>query len=204
MAANKEAPCVSERSSVHYMIFASAVVTWRVNMRKPRPPSLRDLETRMVLHWPPCLTLSSLDNPTISLWSSLDFVKLFVSVFTVEVSWKYLCYLELFWSFRTIKQGIFGNVFGARTLAFYKLTSENVLRILNTPKTKFTSSSRWPNYGRFCPEICLFWLVKSIRTSFPCKSRHLWKRSISGTAFRPATATSTAKVGLKCDVNFSI
>ena len=32
---------------------------------------------------------------------------------------------------------------------FYKFSSESVRRILISPKTKFTTSSRWPNYGRF-------------------------------------------------------
>ena len=38
----------------------------------------------------------------------------------------------------------------SRQHMFYKFTSENVRRILITPKTKFTSSSMWPNYGRVC------------------------------------------------------
>ena len=72
--------------------------------------------------------------------------------------YKYLCYLGIFYSFHD-KAILFCNVFEARTLLpsnyfwFYKFTSENIRRILITPKTKFDSFSRWPNYGRFCPEV---------------------------------------------------
>ena len=88
--------------------------------------------------------------------------------------------IKVFMLFRTFsklsydKTRYFWNVFDVRTLLpnshfwFYEFTSENFRHILITPKTKFTSFLRWPNYGRFCPVVCLFWL-KNVRTSF------LWK-----------------------------
>ena len=101
-------------------------------------------------------------------------------------------------SFLTIKQGIFEMFLTLELfchpvtlIGFDKFTSENVRCNLIT-KTKFTSSSRWPNYVRFCPEVrCLFWL-KSIQASFPCKSCHLWKRSLGAVHL-----VSTGRAGIR-------
>ena len=101
-------------------------------------------------------------------------------------------------SFLTIKQGIFEMFLTLELfchpvtlIGFDKFTSENVRCNLIT-KTKYTSSSRWPNYVRFCPEVrCLFWL-KSIQASFPCKSCHLWKRSLGAVHL-----VSTGRAGIR-------
>ena len=104
---------------------------------------------------------------------------------TEKVSWKLFRYLGLFLKLSHDKARYFCNVFDARTLFpfsyfwFHKFTSENVRRIVITPKTKFISSSRWPNYGRFLSfRRRELFRLKSIRASFSCKNRHLWKRSI--------------------------
>ena len=55
--------------------------------------------------------------------------------------------MTLFLIFLTVKLGIFCNFFDPRNLLpsvarYYKFNSENVRRILITPKTKLTSFSR--------------------------------------------------------------
>ena len=61
-----------------------------------------------------------------------------------------LLFRTFFEAFVYDKARYFCNVFDARTLLpssyfwFYKFTSENVHHTLITPKTKFTSSSKWP------------------------------------------------------------
>ena len=140
----------------------------------------------------------------------LDFVYTFLLQFLFTVFRKLPRKVQSTYNIRTFlkppydEARYFCNVFDAPTLLpfsyfwFYKFTLENVRCILIPPKTKVTYSSRCPNYGRFCPEVCLF-LLRSIRASFPCKSRHLWKRSVYLERDLPITdrAKIESKVSLK-------
>ena len=70
-----------------------------------------------------------------------------------------------FWNFLMIRYFCHASSFATSYLWFHKLTSENVRRILITPKTKFTCSSRWSNYGpafvlRF---VCFDWKANELR-----------------------------------------
>ena len=74
----------------------------------------------------------------------------------------FLMFRTFFWNFLMIRYFCHASSFATSYLWFHKLTSENVRRILITPKTKFTCSSRWSNYG---PAFVLEVLIEK-QTSF--------------------------------------